>query len=336
MTDNSTSVDNLDAFEEEFYEKPSEATVEATEEVEENETEEDSLAPEPEADDEEEATETDEDEESEEEPEEKPQPKKQNRIQKRIDQLLERERLANERAERLEARLAAVEAAKTETKPARQEPSLREQLPADAPDFDAKDEHGEPLYPLGQFDPKYIEDITRYTFHKELEMAQSKAREEQERQAYEAYQRQLQAERVALQETWQEKLEKAEAEVPEIREELNDFVENFGGLDPQYGEYLATTLMSLENGPEVMLYLSQNIGEAQELVAAGPYAATVAMAKLDERFSKKSNAKPSNNRRPSKAPNPPSSQTRGQRVNTEVPIDTDNLSDFERVFYQKK
>jgi hypothetical protein len=334
LTEDSNTVDNLDAFEEEFYEKP-EAVVEATEEVEENETEEDSLADEPEEVVEEEVeAEAEEDEESDEEPEEKPQPKKVNRVQKRIDQLLERERLANERAAALEARLAAVEAAKTETKPAQQEPSLRDQLPAGAPDFDAKDEKGNSLYPLGQFDPKYIEDITKFTFQRELEAAQQKAYNEQVRQAEEVHQRQLQAERVALQETWQQKLEKAETEVPEIREELEDFVDNFNGLDPQYGEYLATTLMSLENGPAVMHYLSQNIGEAQELVAAGPYAATIAMAKLDERFSKKPEAKPSNKRQ-SQAPNPPSAQTRGQRVNREVPADTDNLSAFEREFYKR-
>jgi hypothetical protein len=49
----------------------------------------------------------------------------------------------------------------------------------------------------------------------------------------------------------------------------------FSGIEPSYGEYLAATIMGADNGPEVMYYLSQNIGEAQKIVASGPAAATL-------------------------------------------------------------
>jgi hypothetical protein len=324
-TDDNVDID-LDTFEKDFYQK--DETPAAEDELkDEVENEEDSLADENEDEAEPKA---------EEEPKPEEKPAKRNRAQERINQLLERERLATERALRAEQRMAELEAAKTETKPEKQAPSLREQLPADAPNPDAKDENGEPLYALGEFDPKYIQDITKYTFHKELSAAQDKAREEQERQAQQAYQQRLQEQRVELQTNWQAKLDAAETENPEIREELEDFVGAFAGLEPQYGEYLATTLMNLDNGPEVMLYLSQNIGEAQEIVAHGPYAATIALAKLDARFEKAAaKEEPKRNKKMSNAPGVPPTSTRGQRVNTEVPADTENLSAFEREFYKR-
>jgi hypothetical protein len=44
-------------------------------------------------------------------------------------------------------------------------------------------------------------------------------------------------------------------------------------------------MMGLDNGPDVMHYLSQNIGEAQKIVASGPAAATIAIGRLDARLS---------------------------------------------------
>jgi hypothetical protein len=43
-------------------------------------------------------------------------------------------------------------------------------------------------------------------------------------------------------------------------------------------------LCRVSNGPEVMRYLSQNIGEAQKIVASGPAAATIAIGRLDARL----------------------------------------------------
>lgn len=325
-TDDQVDID-LEAFEQEFYQKEDTPLVEDKIEDTEAENEEDSLATENEDEDKEPESKA-------EEPEDKEPPKKRNRAQERINQLLERERLANQRANELANRLAAIEAGKTETRP--EQPTLRDNLPAGAPDPDAKDKDGNPVYALGEFDPLYIQDITKFTFKSELEAAQRKAYEEQERQAEMAYQQRLQAERDELQVNWQEKLDAAEEEHPEIRENLVEFVGSFQNLDPQYGEYLAATLMQLDNGPEVMLHLSQNIGEAQDIVAQGPYAATIALAKLDARFEKTASEGPKSNKKVSKAPAVPPSPTRGQRVNTEVPADTNDLSAFERVFYNKK
>jgi hypothetical protein len=61
----------------------------------------------------------------------------------------------------------------------------------------------------------------------------------------------------------------AEEELPDIREKLGSMGDTFEGIDPNYGEFLAATIMSCDFGPQIMYYLSQNIGEAQKIVASG-------------------------------------------------------------------
>jgi hypothetical protein len=74
-------------------------------------------------------------------------------------------------AERREAelirRLEQIEARKPEENTKPEPKPLREQLPAEAPNPDALDEDGEPIYPLGEFDPKYIRDLTKFTIAEE-------------------------------------------------------------------------------------------------------------------------------------------------------------------------
>lgn len=329
MTEDMNNVDiedvNLEDFEKDFYGTPK------AEVIEENvdETEDSPLATEDDDEDEaEEQDEDDEDSDEEEEVEEVPQPKqKKNRAQERIEKLLERERLANERANALEARLAALEAQKeTEQKEA---PSLREQLPAEAPSPDAKDENGEPLYELGEFDPKFIRDLTKFTI--EQETAAAKARAEQE-----AQEAQVKAAQEELKTKWIDNVAKAEAELPDLREKLADMGRTFEGIDPNYGEYLASTIMSSDVGPEIMYYLSQNIDEAQKIVASGPVAATLALGRLEATLMKSSSGQEAkrNTKQVSKAPEPPEDieRARGRGGRFVVAPDTDDLDAFEREF----
>jgi hypothetical protein len=80
----------------------------------------------------------------------------------------------------------------------------------------------------------------------------------------------------------------------------------FAGIDPGYGEFLAATIMSCDNGPQIMYYLSQNIGEAQKIVASGASAATFALARLDAKFDKPATEE-KRNKKPSAAPAAPGS-----------------------------
>jgi hypothetical protein len=329
---------NLDDFEKDFFnpepkaeaEAEEEAVVEEVVETEEqeavDETEDDSLANENEDDDETEDEEQDEDE-DEEEVVEVPQIKvKRNRAQERIEQLLERERLANDRAHALEVRLAALEAGK-EVSSKEEVPNIREQLSADAPSPDAKDKDGEPLYELGEFDPKFIRDLTKFTIEQEMKEASEKAQ-------IEARNNEIKAAQAEINHKWNDNLEKVEAEIPEIRDNIRTLTNTFADLDPGYGEYLASTIMNMDQGPQIMNYLSQNIGEAQKIVASGPAAATLALGRLDARLTKPSTSQEEKrNRQVSKASEPPAIQARGHGGKFTVADDTEDLDAFEKKFF---
>lgn len=332
MTDDTDTVDiedvNLDDFEKSFFK--SETTEETNDEHEDavDETEEDnSLATDDDEDEDAEEQEEAEDE-DEEEIVEVPQPKqKRNRAQERIEQLLERERLANERAHTLEVRLAKLEAGK-EVNQKEETPSLREQLSADAPSPDAKDKDGNAVYELGEFDPKFIRDLTKFTIEQETKAARASAEAE-------ARQAQIEAAQEEIRNRWVDNLDKAEAEMPEIRENIRTLTDTFENIEPIYGEYLAATIMNMDFGPQLMNYLSQNIGEARKIVASGPAAATLALGRLESKFATSTvQEEKRNSKQVSHAPPPPDDRVRGRSGKFVVAPDTDDLNAFEREFFK--
>lgn len=322
---NLVDMDDLDAFEQTFFNKepvaaetPEEDTPEeAPEESDENEEVPSQEESEPE-------------EVEDEEPEEEPQPKpKKNKTQERIEKLLERERLANERAEALEKRLAALEASKEVVED--KEPTLRSQLPAEAPSPDAVDDEGNVLYPLGEFDPKYIVDLTRFTVAQERKAAKEAEDKANAEKRAEAEKAEAEAARKEIQQTWLQNVEEVEKELPDLREKIVELTDTFQDIEPVYGEYLASAIMASEFGPQIMYYLSQNIGEAQKIVASGPAAATRMIGRIEARFEKP--APQSNKKRVSEAPEPPKTRTRGQGAKVTVAPDTDDLDAFEKAFF---
>jgi hypothetical protein len=333
MTDdnsNKTNVDmdDLDAFEDVFYgDKPEpKAEVEDDEAPEDEVTENEDDALETEEED---TSEEDEVKDEEEEPEEEPAPKPKGKksFQQRIDELT-----ADKYERQREVDFLRAEIEKLKVRPEeKQEVDVREQLPANAPSPDAVNDKGEPVYPLGEFDPKFIRDLTKFTFEEETKAADERRKQEAEvRAAQEANQK--------LTESWNEKLEKAEADIPDIRKGITELTPILTDLDPGYGNYLAATVMQCDNGPEVMYYLSQNIGEAQKIVASGAFAATLAIGRLDAQFSK---SKPQqeekrNTKVVSDAPKPAEARARGRGSSTVTRPDTDDLDAFEKIFFAKK
>jgi hypothetical protein len=327
-------MDNLDTFSNTFFGRDEpvatdEPTSEDEDKEEVTETEDDTLATEEDTDASEETTEDDE---PTEEEEEEPQPQKKGKksFQDRIDELTRGKREAERREADLLRRLEALEARKTEVKPELDEPKpLREQLPAEAPNPDARDENGEPIYKLGEFDQNYIRDLTKFMLEQETKAFQ-------ERQSKEAEQRMVEAAQEELKSSWLQKVEETEEELPDLREKLADMGSTFNGIDPNYGEFLAATIMTCEHGPRIMYYLSQNIGEAQKIVASGPAAATLAIGRLDAKFNKPVQEEKRNTKKVSNAPTPPEATNRGKSGRFAAPADTDNLDAFEREFYRKK
>jgi hypothetical protein len=336
--DNSKLVDmdNLDTFEKHFFEL--EDSDDKEDEV--DEDEDDSLATDDDKDADEEEIETpseDEDEDEEDDPEEdkKPEPKPKSKAQKRIEELVttarvaERERDAEKRErELLERRLAEIEA-RSEVK---DDKTVRSQLPPEAPNPDATDEKGEAVYPLGEFDPTFIRDLTRFTIQQETAKVRKEAEEREAAQKLASAQRELT-------DQFTEKLTKVEEDLPDIREKITELTDTFRDVDPAYGDYLATAIMSCEYGPEVMYYLSQNIGEAQKIVASGPFAATLAIAKIDAKLAKApvvEDEEKRNKKKVSEAPPIPINRPRGKGGQFTVPADTNDLDAFERMFFKSK
>ena len=157
--------------------------------------------------------------------------------------MLQKEREANERANALEARLKQLEekeAPKADPTPNKQ---VEENNDSKAPHWDDKNEDGTDKYPLGQFDPAFAADYIKYNVDKELtaaKEAEAKARAEAEAQA------KAQAQIDELTNNWNAKLEPAKERYPDFLEKGDNLVDTFAGIDQAYGEYLTTTLMSME------------------------------------------------------------------------------------------
>jgi hypothetical protein len=330
-TEQNVDIDNdLDAFEAEFYGKtsttedsasdePVEDAEESEEEVDENES--DQLATDEDDDDE-----TDEEDEPEEEPKRRNRKSAKERIEELVKEKRETERAAQQREAELLRRLEALEAqTKEESKPK----DVKELLPPEAPAPDAVDDKGEPVYPLGEFDPLYIRDLTKFT----IEQERKAIREEEER---ERQTREVEAVRQKIADEWIERVEEVEKEIPELRDNMKTLTETFADLEPAYGEYLASTIMISEVGPQIMNYLSQNIGEAQKIVASGPAAATLALGRLEARLLSSTRQEDKRNtKQVSTAPEPPSDRARGTGGRFTVNPDTDDLDAFEREFYKR-
>jgi hypothetical protein len=320
---------NLNDFENLLFNDKQEAAEEVKEEIEESEeevdeNEDDSLATENDDNDE---AEEDGDEDEDLEPEDKP--KRRNRAQERIEKLVadvrvtERERDAERREKELLLRqLEELRTGKTEVKQVED----TSKLPPNAPQFDAVDKEGNPLYPLGEYDGLYIRDLTRFVIEEETKAHQEKLKQADAESKAEAA-------RTEIQTRWNSNLEKYEAEVPEVRENIANLVDTFSELEPNYGEYLASTIMDSEFGPQIMDYFSQNIGEAQKIVASGPAAATRAIGRLEAKFITPTNHEDEKrNKKVSDAP-PPPPKTKGTAVAKTIRPDTPNLDDFEKIFY---
>jgi hypothetical protein len=210
----------------------------------------------------------------------------------------------------------------------RSKPSIKESLPQGAPTPDAVDAKGEPKYPLGEFDPQFIFDLTEFSIEHKTKELETKRTQAAQAAAIAEAQNNLKAE-------WSTKLEAYEEEVPEVREHIEELVDTFQNVDPSYGEYLATTIMTCENGPAIMEYLSQNIGEAQKIVASGPAAATLAIGRLEAKLSKPARPVEDKSNKISGSTPPPPKPVRGSAKNgTSVRPDTTDLAAFKREFYK--
>jgi len=259
------------------------------------------------------------------EPEPNPVPPKKKTAQDRINELTAGRREAERQAEAekaartaLEAKLAELEARLPKTETPQPKPT-----DTDGPSPTAVNEDGTLKYPLGEFDPNYIADLTVHTIDKV-----TKEREAQAAQA--AAQKAAQDHATQLNESWQAKISETEKTIPDFRAKGQELIGTFSNLAPDYGEFLAQTIMGLDAGPEVLYHLANHLDEAQAIVNKGPLGAAIALGRLEARFAKsEEQPKP----RVSAAPKPAPSTARGVAVGGEVKGDTDDLDAFSAAFF---
>lgn len=253
-------------------------------------------------------------------------PKKKPTVQDRIDELVrQREDTKREAA----AQLAQVRK-EFEDKLAALQPKAPVAAEAGEPTPDDVNEDGTPKYSLGEFDPQYVRDLTKFAFAQERDRAAAETAQATEQA------RQDQA-LETLQTEWNGKVEVAKTSYPDFTAKATGLLDNFNSLEPQYARYLSGILMSMEHGTDVLYYLSNNPDEATKIVNSGAQKATLALGRIEAKFfeadAEKLVAKP----KVSKAPPPPGVQARGTNgAFVAVAPDTDDLDAFTSEFFRKR
>lgn len=293
-------------------------TPSATEDSDESEVEESTAA---EADDGDDAPEAEVEDEVE---EEAPKPKGRKPAGVRIKELTTKAYDAERRADALARELEAI---KSQTKAPEEVPVRKTAL------LDAAAPHPDDLvdgqlkYPLGEFDPTYIAELTRFIIRKESD--DEKAKQEAER-----IQNETQTAGRELLNAWTDKVKIAAERLPDLPKKVTELESNIGHIEPQYSEYLASTIMSLEYGPDVLNYLADHPEEARSIVDSGPTRATIALGRLEARFTAGAEVEKGIVITTNAPPPPP--RTKGSGGKTGVAADTDDLDAFEKQFFVKR
>lgn len=255
--------------------------------------------------------------------------KKPNRFQKRIDDLVSQREQEKREKQELQAKLNELleQEDKAKDAPAKQETATD----SGEPDPDALDENGLPVYPLGNMDAQYVRDLAKYTVQTE----QARIAQEQEEQRH---QREMEKQRAEIQQNWDSRLDTAKEEYTDFDERGVQLMEVVNQFDTKYADYLATMIMDLDNGPDVLYHLASNLDEAKEILQKGPQKATLALGHLDGKVSETRGAKKTKAKakRVSKAPRPPSSTNKGSTQSMpRVSADTDDLAAYERQYVKR-
>lgn len=309
--------DNLDDFSKDFFgqkpaeEKPADKTTEGTEQDDETQTSENTDA------------QTDDEQDEAELQEEIPEKPKKKTVQDRIDEVVrQREELRRESASEIAQLRQELEDFKKSTQPVKATVETQEPTP------EAVDANGDPIYPLGEFDPQYIRDLTRFTLNQEREKVQAETAEAQRQTAeQEAHQ--------ALQTNWNDRLATASEAHPDFLEKGRELLNGFNNLDQNYAGYLSTVIMSMDKGTDVLYYLANHPDEATAIVNSGAQKATLALGRIEAQFFQDEQLAPKT--KVTKAPAPPQVRARGTNgAFIEVAPDTDDQDAFEATFFRKK
>lgn len=197
-----------------------------------------------------------------------------------------------------------------------------------APSPDAMKDDGSPLYPLGEFDPQYITDLTRHTIRQENAAAKAEEAKKEQSKSVEMAQRELT-------QNWATKVQAAAERLPDLPQKFATLSEAFSDIPEEQGNFIASSIMSLENGPDVLSYFADNLDQAKSLLTGGIFETVIALGRLDGEFSARNKGVEKGSETPvvSQAPSPPPVSTKGSSKGR--PLDPRQLDDFEKIFFSK-
>jgi hypothetical protein len=182
-------------------------------------------------------------------------------------------------------------------------------------------------YEFGEFDPKFIADLTRYQVKQEMEAerqneARAKQTAEQARAAAE-----FKAQKTAF-------AEAGSAKYDDFQEVVIDA--GVAGEWPM-GQVIGQLALSDPAGPDVAYYLATHLKEAQEIDALPPHKQAAAFGRLAARLSPTSTGAPAKTAnggtqtKVTQAPPPPANRARGQGGKAQPSPDTNDFAAFERM-----
>lgn len=262
--------------------------------------------------------------------------KKKSRFQERIDDLTaklreqeRREQAAEERLAKALAKLEEVASGKTEEQTQNTQKTERGLVEPTADDVNPD---GSPKYPLGEFDPKLLRDLTRYD--RAVERAhETKVAEEARAEAAKAEQLN------ALQTQWNGKVEAAKETYPDYVEKGQALLDSLQDIPAEYGAFLSQSIMSMDYGPDVFYYLTEHPEEARAIVNSSPEKALTRLGRIEARFEIAADERSGKETkmRVSKTPEPPVTRTKGTNAQApSVDLETADLDAFASELFRKR
>lgn len=260
--------------------------------------------------------------------------KKKSRFQERIDDLTaklrEGERLRQEQAADLAKAIAKIN--ELSAKPAEQTPQNTEKNRGLVePTADDLLEDGSPKYPLGEFDPKLLRDLTRY------DRAIERQHEEEVATAREA-ERVRNEELQTLQTNWNTKVEAAKEIYPDYVEKGQALINSMNEMPQDYAVYLTTAIMGMDYGPDVFYYLAEHPEEARVIVNSSPEKALNKLGRIEARFEIAANEQSGKETklRTTNAPVPPPRNKGSVAAAPKVDLENASLDEFERELFPRR
>jgi hypothetical protein len=262
--------------------------------------------------------------------------KKKSRFQERIDDLTAKLRDGDRNRESLEAQLRTAIAKLDEVatvKPV--EDTQNTQKPDRGlvePTSEDLNADGSPKYPLGDFDPKLLRDLTRYDRAIEREHEAKVAAETQAEQA-------RAAEMNTLQTNWNDKVTSAKEVYPDYIEKGQALLNSLQDIPQDYAVYLTQNIMGMDYGPDVFYYLAEHPEEARAIVNSSPEKALNRLGRIEARFEIAADERSGKETklRTTNAPAPPATRTKGSNAQAPaVDLENADLDTFARELFPRR